>query len=177
MFSQIINKVIDTSVSYDSRNLDRILLFEEIYQNLEMGYSIDNLEYTTFCLMYFLASLKYLVQYREVKKPKELDVIQKSILFMKDNLENKITLDDIAHSVGYSSSHFSNYFTQKTNFPPYDYYNQLKIQKACSYLQFSDLKIKEIAYKLGYFDQFHFSKSFKKEMEMSPKDYRKKYNP
>jgi len=105
--------------------------------------------------MYFLASLKYVVQYREVKKPKELDVIQKSILFMKDNLENKITLDDIANSVGYSSSHFSNYFTQKTNFPPYDYYNQLKIQKACSYLQFSDLKIKEIAYKLGYFDQFH----------------------
>lgn len=177
MFSQIFNKIIDTPVSFDSRNLDRILLFEEIYQNLEMGYSVENLEYTTFCLMYFLASLKYVVQYREVKKPKELDVIQKSILYMKDNLENKITLDDIAHSVGYSSSHFSNYFTQKTNFPPYDYYNQLKIQKACSYLQFSDLKIKEIAYKLGYFDQFHFSKSFKKEMEMSPKDYRKKYNP
>ena len=53
MFSQIFNKIIDTPVSFDSRNLDRILLFEEIYQNLEMGYSIENLEYTTFCLMYF----------------------------------------------------------------------------------------------------------------------------
>lgn len=56
-----------------------------------------------------------------------------------------------------------------------EYYNSLKIQRACSYLQFSDLKIKEIAFRLGYYDQFHFSKAFKKEMELTPKEYRKKY--
>ncbi len=177
MFSQIFGKVIDTSEAHNSRNIDRVQLFEEIYQNLEMGYSFEILEYTSFCLMYYLASLKYLDQYREIKTVKELDIIQKSILFMKNNLETKITLDEIAKSVGYSSSHFSNYFIKKTSFPPIDYYNQLKIQKACSYLQFSDLKIKEIAYKLGYYDQFHFSKSFKKETDLTPKEYRKKYNP
>lgn len=177
MFSQIFSKIIDTYESHNSRNIDRVQLFEEIFQNLEMGYSSDNLEYTSFCLTYFLASFKYLDQYREIKTVKELDIIQKSILFMKNNLENKITLDDIARSVGYSSSHFSNSFMNKTGFPPIDYYNQLKVQKACSYLQFSNLKIKEIAYKLGYYDPFHFSKSFKKETELTPKDYRKKYNP
>jgi len=57
------------------------------------------------------------------------------------------------------------------------YYNQLKIQRACSYLQFSDLKIKEIAFRLGYYDPFHFSKSFKKETRLTPKEYRQKYNP
>jgi AraC-like DNA-binding protein len=57
-----------------------------------------------------------------------------------------------------------------------EYYNQLKIQRACSFLQFStDMKIKEIAFRLGYFDPFHFSRAFRREMGITPKEYRKKY--
>lgn len=175
MFSSIIGKVISLEESDKSRFDDRFLLFEEMYQNLEMGYSPENLEYVSFCLMHFLASLKYINQYREIKKVKETDFIQKSISFMKENLENKVTLDDIAQHVNYSASHFSALFSERTSFSPVDYYNQLKIQRACSYLQFSDLKIKEIAFRLGYYDQFHFSKAFNKEMEITPKEYRRRY--
>jgi len=177
LFSSIIGKKIDTHDSDSSRYGDRFLLFEEIFQNLEMGYSPENLEYTSFCLAYFLASIKYLTQFREIKSVKEMDVVQKSILFMKNNLENKIELEDIARHVGYSASHFGNLFLKKTSYTPMEYHHQLKIQRACSYLQFSDLKIKEIAYRLGYFDPFHFSKSFKKETSLTPKEYRHKYNP
>ncbi len=175
MFSSIIGTVIDVEDSDSSRYGDRFSLFEEMYQNLEMGYSPENLEYVSFCLMHFLASLKYLNQYREIKKVKEGDVIQKSILFMKENLENKISLDDIAKHVGYSSSHFSNLFSERTSYAPIEYYNQLKIQRACSYLQFTNLKIKEIAFRLGYYDPFHFSKAFRQEMEITSKEYRKRY--
>ncbi|MDR0864294.1 MAG: AraC family transcriptional regulator, partial [Candidatus Symbiothrix sp.] len=121
------------------------------------------------------ASIKYLHQYREINSIKEADVIQKSILYMKDNLENKIVLKDIAGHAGYSSSRFTALFTERTHYSPMDYYNQLKIQRACSFLQFSDLKIKEIAFRLGYYDPFHFSKAFKQEMEITPKEYRKRY--
>jgi AraC-like DNA-binding protein len=37
------------------------------------------------------------------------------------------------------------------------------------------LKIKEIAFRLGYFDPFHFSKAFHAEMEITPAEYRKHY--
>jgi transcriptional regulator GlxA family with amidase domain len=94
---------------------------------------------------------------------------------MKDNIEKKITLEDIANHVGYSPSHFGSLFASKTSYSPMEYYNQLKIQRASSYLQFSDLKIKEIAFRLGYYDPFHFSKAFKQEMEITPKEYRTKY--
>lgn len=174
-FSSIIGRIINTQDSDSSRYGDRFLLFEEIFQNLEMGYSPENLEYASFCLLHFLASIKYLSQFREIKNVKEKDSIQKSILYMKENLENKISLDDIAQSAGYSISHFGNLFLEKTSYSPIEYYNQLKIQRACSYLQLSDLKIKEIAFRLGYFDPFHFSKAFKKEMDITPKEYRKKY--
>lgn len=175
MFSSMVGRVIHPEESDKSRYDDRFLLFEEMYRNLEMGYSPENLEYVSFCLLHFLASLKYVNQFREIKKAKQTDVIQKSILFMKENLENKISLDDIAQHVGYSTSHFGAFFTQKTSYAPMVYYNQLKIQRACSYLQFSDMKIKEIAFRLGYYDPFHFSKAFKQEMEITPKEYRNRY--
>jgi len=175
MFANIIGQIIHIDESDKSRYEDRFQLFEEMYQNLEMGYSPENLEYVSFCLMHFLASLKYINQFREIKKARESDVIQKSILFMKDNLENKVTLEDIAQHVAYSVSHFGTFFAKKTSYSPMVYYNQLKIQRACSYLQFSDMKIKEIAFRLGFYDQFHFSKSFHQEMELTPKEYRKRY--
>lgn len=175
LFQSIIGKTISVKDAANSRHQDRFTLFEEMYQNLSMGYSTENLEYISFCLTYFLASIKYLPQYREIKNVKMDDVIQKSILFMKENLERKITVEDIAHAVGYSVSHLITLFTQKTSYPPMVYYNQLRIQKACSYLQFSELKIKEIAFRLGYYDPFHFSKAFLKEMEISPREYRKRY--
>ena len=174
-FQSIIGKLICLEQSDRSRQHDRVQLFDEMYQNLDMGYSPENLEYISFCLMHFLASLKYVSQYREIKKIKESDIIQKVILLMKDNLENKLSLADISNAVGYSATHLNVLFTKRTSFSPIEYYNQLKIQRACTYLQFSDLKIKEIAFRLKYYDPFHFSKAFYKEMEITPKEYRKRY--
>ena len=74
----------------------------------------------------FLASLKYINQFREIKKVRETDFVQKSISFMKENMENKITLEDIAQHVGYSASHFSALFSERTSYAPMEYYNQLK---------------------------------------------------
>jgi AraC-like DNA-binding protein len=175
LFSSIIGKPVPIAESDKSRYRDRIIMFEEMYQNLEMGYSPENLEYVSFCLMHFLASLKYIDQYREINNIKKIDVIQKCILYMKENLENKMTLEDIAQNAGYSASHLGSLFVSKTSYPPMVYYNQLKIQRSCSYLQFSDLKIKEIAFRLGYYDPFHFTKAFRKEMNITPKEYRRRY--
>ena len=175
LFSSITGKIIDVVESDRARYEDRFLLFEEMFQNLELGYSPENLEYVSICLLHFLATLKYINQYREIKKIKSHDIVRDSISFMKQNIENSITLEDIAQHVNYSTSHFSTLFSRRTSYAPMEYYNSLKIQRACTYLQFSNLKIKEIAFKLGYYDQFHFSKVFRKEMEITPKEYRTKY--
>lgn len=174
-FVTMTNTVITIDDSDSSRQQDRIQLFEEIYQNLEMGYRPENLEYISYCLMYFFASIKYLHQYREINKVKVNDVIQESIIFMRNNLEEYITLNDIAKHVKYSKSRFISLFKEKTSYSPIVYYNQLRIQRACAYLQFSDLKLKEISFRLGFYDPFHFSKTFHQQMEISPSEYRKLY--
>lgn len=172
LFKPMYNKVNEITNAPEARLQDRLLLFEEIYQNLQMGYSIDNLEYTSLCLWHFLASFRFIPQFREVSKSRKGDIIQEAIGYMRANLKSHLTLNDIAAHVHYSPSHFGQIFIKKTGYSPLHYYNQLKIQKACQLLDFSDKRIKEIAQELGFYDQYHFSKIFVRHMGEAPKSYR-----
>lgn len=174
LFLPLFNKTITIEDDYTARYEDRIQLFEEIYQNLEMGYSKENLQYTTLCLWHLLGSFRYINQFREINKPKVTDVVQNVIKFMKLNIDKKLSLQEMADSVSYSASHFGTIFLKKTGSSPLEYFNHLKIQKACQLLFFSDLKIKEIADGLGFSDQYYFSKVFTKYMGISPTEYKSK---
>ena len=155
-----------------ARHNDRIQLFEEIYRNLEMGYGIENLHYATLCLWHLLGSFRYIPQFRAIRQARTNDPVQAAVNFMKANLHRKLTLEEMAGAVNYSTSHFGVLFTQKTNLTPIDYFNHLKVQRACQLLDFSDLKIKEIAYRLGFDDPYYFSKVFARYMGVSPMTYK-----
>lgn len=78
-----------------------------------MGYSSENLEYVTLCLWHFIASFKFIQQYREVNKSKKGDVVQEAINYMRSNLDKRLSLEDIAGNVNYSPSHFGQIFLKK----------------------------------------------------------------
>ena len=164
------NSIIRSEVS---RIADRNLLFEEMLLNLEMGYSQENINYANVCLYHFLASFKYISQFRQVRKVKENDVVENAILFMKDNIPEKVTLSEIASHVGLSASHFSLIFRTKTGRSPMDYLMHLRIQKACTLLDATAMRVGEIAGETGYEDPFYFSRVFKNIMNSSPVQYRK----
>lgn len=174
LFAELFNRTSHIDDSPSARFDDRIRLFNEILVNLEMGYSVENLEYITLCLWYLLGSFRYIPQFREINKPQTQDTMQKVINFMKANLNKQLTLEDIAQSVNYSPTYLSTVFTQKAGMSPISYFNQLKIQKACQLLDFTDKKAKEIAFELSFSDPYYFSKVFSKYMHMSPKEYRMK---
>ena len=152
---------------------ERIMLFEEMLQNLEMGYSKENLHYANICLLHFLASFKYINQFRQIRKIRERDVIEDSIFFMKENIQKKLTLKELSRKAGLSPSHFSFKFYKKTGRSPMDYLIHLRIQRACQFLDNSELRIGEVSEKVGYEDNFYFSRIFKKIMGVSPVKYRK----
>lgn len=158
-----------------SRISNRIDLFEEIFHTLEMGYSRENLLYACSIFYHYLGTLRYLQQYRDVASgdKEKTDIITAAIHFMKENIEKKLSLGEIAQHIGYSPSHFSVLFNQRTGYPPLTYFNQLKIQKACQLLDFTDMKINQICYKIGIGDSYYFSRLFHKVMGMSPMKYKK----
>lgn len=151
---------------------NRLTIFEEMIQNLDMGYSIDNLDYANICLAHFLASFCYLKQFRQIRSKKDYDMTDLSILFMKNNIDQKLDLHTLAQEAGLSSSHYSLTFRHKTGKSPVDYLIQLRIQKSCQLLDHTALSIKEIAIRVGYDDAYYFSRIFKKLMGTSPKAYR-----
>jgi AraC-like DNA-binding protein len=154
----------------------RLSLFEDMYSNLERGYGNDNLCYANMCLWHYLSSFMYNDKFNisEKKNAKANDKVELSINFMQQNLSRMLTLNEIAVSVNLSVPHFSSTFRKKTGFSPIEYFIQLKVQKACQYLLFTDLRINEIAEKLGIEDQYYFSRMFHKLMGISPNHYRAK---
>ncbi|MBU0475326.1 MAG: AraC family transcriptional regulator [Bacteroidetes bacterium] len=172
-FNDIAGKVIKITISKIARVEDRAILFEEIFQNLEMGYSIENLEYSNLSLWHFLASFKFISQFRHLRKIQTRDPVENSILFMKNNLRINLTLEMISAQGGLSSSHFSTLFRSRTGRSPIDYFINLKIQHACHILDTTKMRIKEVSQYLSYDDPYYFSRIFSKIMGISPIAYRK----
>lgn len=152
---------------------NRIELFEEMLQNLEMGFSKENIQYVNICLLHFLASFKFLEQYRQIRKRDMSDVIEKSIRYMKKRLSENLSLTHLHQNVNLSQSQYSLLFKKKTGKSPLDYLIQLRIQKACLLLDNTNLKVKEIADQVGYADAYYFSRIFTKIIGISPREYRK----
>lgn len=174
LFAGLFNRTFSLDDASDARSDDRIRLFNEMLVNLEMGYGIENLEYVTICLWYLLGSLRYVPQFRAVLHSQSQDLIQRVIGYMKDNLHRQLSLEDIARSVNYSPAYLGGLFAEKAGMSPIHYFNQLKIQRACQLLDFTDMKVKEIAFSLSFRDPYYFSKVFVRYMHVSPTEYRMK---
>ncbi len=154
------------------RYKDRIMFFDEIFQILSMGYTNENLEYSSICLWQMLGSFNYLSLFQRTREFANRGLVEKSIQFMHENLDKKITLSDLAGSCNLSIPQFCKLFKRKTSQSPIDYFIRLKIQKSCQYLDFSELKVHEIASELAFEDPFYFSRLFKKVMGVSPYHFR-----
>lgn len=174
-----VNSFIEKTGSYNcavGHNENRIKAFEEIYTNLERGYGQDNISYVNMSFMGFLSSFLFSDAFdAATSKENTFDIVNTSIEFMQKNLDNLLDLKTVAQHVNISASHYSFLFKKKTGFSPMEYLTHLKVQKACQYLQFTTLRIKEIALSLGIDDPYYFSRVFTKVMSISPKSYRIKH--
>ncbi len=163
----------DINVTQNSRISDRISIFEEILTTLHHGNGLEDLRYASSLLHHFLASMRYLGQFRRAKSGEhDMDIVQQAIHYMRENIERHIVMDDVLRYVGYSQSHFSTVFKKKTGQSPLAYFNRLKIERACHLLKTTDLKVNQICYKVGIVDSLYFSRLFSKVMGMSPTEYR-----
>lgn len=161
-------------ISEKSRIADRINVFEEIYKTLEMGYGTENLDYAISSLYYFLGTIKFIGQFRESSNSNAVNrnIIDASIRFMRENIENRISLEEICKHLDYSPSYFSAIFKKSTGYSPIQYMLQLKIQMACQLLDYSNMKINQICYKIGIDDPYYFTRLFTKIMGKAPSEYR-----
>jgi two-component system response regulator YesN len=95
---------------------------------------------------------------------------------MMDYIEKKyyrpISVDSIADEVGLNRCYAGRLFKQYNNLSMVDYINHVRINKAVELLNQTDMKVFEIAEKVGFNNTHYFIKIFKKLMDMTPGQYK-----
>lgn len=93
------------------------------------------------------------------------------ILYIQTHLHENISLIKLAKLVKQHPKYISFQFYKETGMSYSTYIQKLKIEEASYLLLFSNESISVIAEKLNFYDQSHFSKTFKKWTGYTPKDY------
>lgn len=151
-----------------------ISLFDEIYARLDSGLGNESMQYANMSFWKLLAAFIYNAESVADDKLREKDAVESATEYMKNNISKLLTLDQVSREVNLSGSHFSFLFRKKTGFAPMEYFNHMKVQLACQFLMFTEMRIKEIALEVGIEDQYYFSRLFRRVMGMSPIQYREK---
>jgi AraC-like DNA-binding protein len=98
--------------------------------------------------------------------------VEKAKYLMESNVFSAIDLSSISDQLGISTSRLNEIFKTYTSMTPYQYYIQIKIYKAESLLEQHDLSVKEVAHKIGFEDQYYFSRLFKNKTGVSPSEWK-----
>ncbi len=99
------------------------------------------------------------------------DKFAELLQYIELNFSEPITLDSISSHVGFSKYHFIRLFKEYTGTTFYDYLTSKRIQHAKDLLG-GTLGITDIAFSCGFNNQTSFCRSFKKEVGMTPTEYR-----
>ena len=95
-------------------------------------------------------------------------LVQKAKFLMEENIYGEINLGGICEALGVSSSHLNEVFKAYTAMTPYQYFISIKMHKAKELLERGDSAIKEVAFRLGFKDEYYFSRLFKRKAGVSP---------
>lgn len=87
--------------------------------------------------------------------------------------EEAFTVKKLSEHFGISEVHLRRIFQSTVYISPIKYINSLKIEKAKNMLRISNYTITEISRSIGFDDPYYFSRFFKKEIGISPSEYRK----
>ncbi|HET6785984.1 MAG TPA: AraC family transcriptional regulator [Erysipelotrichaceae bacterium] len=100
-------------------------------------------------------------------------LINKAEDYIENNLDKKITLDEIAFNVGLSKYHFHRIFKQNSTETLSQFITRIKMERSGIYLVVNaEISITEIAYRYGYCDASSYNKAFNKHYGMNPSAFR-----
>lgn len=100
--------------------------------------------------------------------------IKQMLQYIEENYSNEITLNDIALSANISKSEALRCFKNCLDCSPIKYLIRFRINEAVKLLLIADKSISEIATQCGFEDTSYFNRMFKKELNITPGEYRKR---
>jgi AraC family transcriptional regulator len=114
---------------------------------------------------YGAAVLRVKRQYGALSRKK----LVRAVEYIQDQLNADLTVSGIAQAVGMSPDHFTRLFKKSTGQTPYEYVIEARLKKAKDLLTTGKFTISEVAFHVGFADQSHLTRHFKRVFGLTPK--------
>ena len=98
--------------------------------------------------------------------------IHEALTYIEHNFQNEITIEDIAGVCGLNRTYFGKIFKEALGKTPQEFLLNYRMLKAAELLKLTSLSIGDIGLAVGYANQMHFSRAFKNNYGISPREWR-----
>jgi transcriptional regulator of acetoin/glycerol metabolism/AraC-like DNA-binding protein len=88
--------------------------------------------------------------------------------YIDSHLNENITIETLATTVGLSVYHFARAFKHSIGMPPHEFILRRRVERANQMLHRTVLPLSEIAAAVGFSDQSHFARHFRRQTGMTP---------
>jgi transcriptional regulator GlxA family with amidase domain len=102
------------------------------------------------------------------------DTLRRVVRFVNDNLDSKLTWDDIADGIGMDRYVFGRRFKLTTGLTPHQYVIRCRIRKAMKLLAHGGTSLADIALDVGCSCQSHFTTLFRNHVGTTPGEFRRR---
>jgi signal transduction histidine kinase/CheY-like chemotaxis protein len=100
-------------------------------------------------------------------------LIRKAMAYIHSKFAEPMSREEIADHIGISADYLTDCFRQELGITPMTYIRRYRIRQACELLRNTNQSITEIALAVGFADSAHFTRTFQREMKISPRAFRR----
>ena len=93
--------------------------------------------------------------------------------YIHTHFSEPLSREEIAEHVGISADYLTDCFRQELGITPGTYIRRYRIHQACELLRNADPSITQIALAVGFSDSAHFTRTFQRELNMTPRAFRR----
>ena len=145
-----------------------VALIEEALEYLEIDDSAPNLLAASGAGWHLLAMLPVLTAARHGRA----DPVAQARHLITQRLPRRTSVAEAADAVSLSPSHLATLFKRETGYGILEYQTRQRLARAAELLTTSDASVASIGRRVGYDDDFYFSRQFRRVYGVPPRDYR-----
>lgn len=142
---------------------------QDIYRQVLMTHSPEAIE--KMLVEQLIEPMTYEIRHRTAEQFKT--IAEKVVYIVQTEYDQDLSLDIVAERLHYSPTYLSKIFKKEYGMNFLEYLMQFRLQLAKQWLQETNMTIKEISEKLRYTNSQNFIRFFKKNVGMTPGEYRK----
>jgi signal transduction histidine kinase/DNA-binding response OmpR family regulator len=101
-------------------------------------------------------------------------LVRRAMGFIHTHYAESLGREDMAAHVGISADYLTDCFRQELGITPITYLNRYRIRRARDLLENSDLSITEVALAVGFSESAHFTRTFQRDIGITPRAYRRR---